>query len=71
MKAQVYNDLLHGDQYHNDEMHAEGLVFSGSNSPHYVIVDYTAVAERNHRYLLTNIAREKAYQERKREKEAA
>lgn len=53
----LYNDILDGDQFHNDEVHQGDLVFPGINSPHYVTIDTEAAARRNLGYIQENIAR--------------
>lgn len=58
----LYNDIIDGDQFHNDDVHQGDPVFPGTHSPHYVTVDYEAAAARNIGYIQENIQREAAYQ---------
>ena len=58
----MYNPLLDDSQFHNDEVTVIGE--SGLDRINYVRIDYEKAAARNRGYILENIAREKAYQEK-------
>ena len=65
----TYNDLLDSDQFHNDDVHEGEPVFTTTKSPHYVYVDTEAAAARNIGYIQENIARERAYQQKKQDEQ--
>jgi hypothetical protein len=60
----MYNDMIDGDQFHNDDVHEGKPVFTTTFSPHYVSIDYESAAARNIQYLRERIAREAEYQRR-------
>ena len=62
----LYNDIIDGDQFHADEIQDAGPAL---NAVRYINVNYEAAAKRNIGYIQENIAREKAYQEKRLEKQ--
>jgi hypothetical protein len=56
-----FNDLLDNDQFHNSEVTDLGPAL---NAVRFISIDREAAAQRNLGYIRSNIAREKAYQEK-------
>ncbi len=56
----MYNELLDGEQFHNDDLTVLGSALEAVN---FITIDHEKAANRNLDYIRENIARENAYQE--------